>query len=69
MLKHHAVKAYGGVEVMLRALSVMAVDGSEWLALCCGHVISHTQPSRPQNAHLLFDPLKQQHDGVHNSGC
>jgi len=39
LTKHHAKKAYGGVEVQLHAL-ISALDGGEWTASCPDRVIS-----------------------------
>jgi hypothetical protein len=36
LTKDHAMKAYGGVEVQLRAFLALAIDGEGWSALPLG---------------------------------
>jgi hypothetical protein len=37
LIKHHAVKTYWGVEVLLHAFLTLAVGGGEWSASFSGH--------------------------------
>lgn len=60
---------YGEVEVPLHAFSFMALGGGEHLTSHSGHLTLVTQLGGHRGTHLLLDPLKQQHDGVHDSGC
>jgi len=34
LIKHHAVKSYGAVEVVTHAFLTLVVDASEWSAFC-----------------------------------
>jgi len=37
LIKHHAMKIYGEVEVQLHIFLTLALDGGEWLASCPVH--------------------------------
>jgi len=38
-IKHHVMKTYGGMEVKLHVLLILAQDGCKWSASCPGHFI------------------------------
>jgi hypothetical protein len=50
VIKHHIMKACGGVEVCRQAFVTSALDGDEWLASCAGHF---TLTGRALNTHWM----------------